>query len=67
MKDSKEQTNMKKKKEEPKEEAMKCDVCGKQTPDVSYRPNAYANDVGNDPTAMHTVCDSCDRENALDI
>lgn len=46
---------------------MECETCHKKTEDVSHRPNAYANDVGNDPTAMHTVCDSCDYENRMDI
>ena len=46
---------------------MRCDVCGKRKLSVSYRPNAYANDVGNDPTAMHTVCDECDYQNCMDI
>ncbi len=48
-------------------EKMRCEDCGLIKPDVSYRPNAYANDVGNDSTAMHTVCNNCDAENAQDI
>lgn len=50
-----------------KPEPMKCDTCGATTPDVSFRPDSYANDVGNDPTAMHTACDKCDYENKMDI
>jgi len=46
---------------------MKCESCGKEKPDVSYRPNAYARDVNNNPAAMHTVCDECDHENRMDI
>ena len=46
---------------------MKCQGCGEVKPDVSCRPNAYANDVGNDPDAMHTVCDECDYHNRMDI
>ncbi len=48
-------------------EKVKCEVCGSTEKDVSYRPNAYANDVGNDPDAMHTVCDECDYQNTMDI
>ena len=50
-----------------KPEPMKCETCGATTEDVSYRANAYAQDVGNDPTAMHTVCDKCDYENRMAI
>lgn len=46
---------------------MKCERCGKASEDVSYRPNAYAQDVHNDSTAYHTVCDECDYENRMDI
>ena len=46
---------------------MKCESCGKKKEDVSYRPDGYAQDVGNDPTAYHTVCDECDEQNCLDI
>lgn len=52
---------------EQKEDKIKCERCGSTEPDVSYRPNAYVNDIGNDPDAMHTVCDSCDYENRMDI
>lgn len=45
----------------------KCECCGKRKPDVKYRPNAYAQDVGNDPNAYWTVCDECDHENRMDI
>lgn len=48
-------------------EKIKCENCGSTSDDVSYRPNAYANDVGNDPDAMHTVCDECDYQNRMDI
>ena len=46
---------------------MECDVCHKRKASVSYRPNSFAHDVGNDPTAMHTVCDECDYQNCMDI
>ena len=46
---------------------MKCETCDKSSEDVSYRPNAYAQEIGNGLTAYHTVCDDCDRENAMDI
>ena len=46
---------------------MECDVCNKKKLSVSNRPNAYANDVGNDPDARHTVCDECDYQNTMDI
>ena len=46
---------------------MECEVCHKKKLSVSYRSNGYANDVGNDPTAMHTVCDECDYQNCQDI
>ncbi len=52
---------------EVKEYKMKCEGCGKTTKDVSYRPNGFAQDVGNDPTAYWTACDECDRQNYLDI
>jgi len=48
-------------------ESMECQTCHKRSLDVSCRPDAYANDVGNNPDAMHTVCDSCDHENRMDI
>lgn len=50
-----------------KKEDLECETCGQKKPDVCYRPNAYQNDVNNDPTAMHTVCDDCDYENRMDI
>lgn len=46
---------------------MKCDICGKISEDVSYRPDSYAQDVGNDSSAYHTVCDKCDNECIMDI
>ena len=53
---------------EPKDDnGMECEVCRLKKLSVSHRSNAYANDVGNDPTAMHTVCDECDYQNAMDI
>lgn len=48
-------------------ELLKCEMCGKVSEDVRYRQNAYAADIGNDPTAMHTVCDDCGYQNAMDI
>lgn len=44
-----------------------CGICHKRSADVSIRPNAFANDVGNDPDAMHQVCDDCDYKNRMDI
>lgn len=58
---------MKPVKEEENLKGMECEVCGLKKLSVSYRSNSYANDVGNDPTAMHTVCDECDYENRMDI
>ncbi len=49
------------------EEFEKCESCGEKKVDVHERPNAYANDVHNDPDAAHTVCDECDYENRMDI
>ena len=46
---------------------QQCEACGKQSEDVSYRPNNYQQDVNNDPDAYHTVCDECDWENKMDI
>lgn len=46
---------------------LKCEVCGKQTEDVSYCPNSYAQEIGNDPDAHHTVCGDCDYDNRMDI
>ena len=45
----------------------KCETCGEVKPDVYERPNAYANDVHNDSEAVHTVCDECAHQNAMDI
>lgn len=53
--------------EKENENGMECEVCEKKKLSVSYRSNAYANDVGDDPDAMHTVCDECDYENRMDI
>lgn len=53
--------------EKEDDKGMVCDNCGKRKLSVSNRPNAYANDVGNDPDARHTVCDECDYQNAMDI
>ncbi len=44
-----------------------CQCCRKRKLSVSDRPDCYANDVENDPTARHTVCDECDYENFMDI
>lgn len=50
-----------------KSSVMECEYCGKITGDVSYRPDPYMNDVGNDPDAMHIACDACNHERAMDI
>lgn len=44
-----------------------CESCGKRLPDVRPRANAYEQEIGNDTTAMHTVCDECDYQNRMDI
>lgn len=59
---------MRKSLEEPVDPAgEECGVCGKRKLSVSTRSNGYANDVGNDPGAVHTVCDECDYQNCMDI
>lgn len=58
---------MAKKTKNIKSKKMKCEVCGSNGDDVSYRKNSFAQDVGNDPTAYHTVCDECDYQNRMDI
>ncbi len=50
-----------------KEKMLECETCHRVKKNVRYRHNAYQTDVGNDPTAMHTVCDVCDYENAMNI
>lgn len=47
--------------------AKVCRTCRKRRASVCERPDAYARDVGNDPTATHIVCDECDYENRQDI
>ena len=46
---------------------MICPICKKNKPDVCERPNAYAQDVGNEEGATHVACDNCDEQNRLDI
>lgn len=46
---------------------MKCEICGLIKPDVSYRSDGYAQDVGNDQGAYHTACDECNYQNNMDI
>ena len=53
--------------EKEDENGMECEVCHKKKLSVHERPNGYANDVGNDPDATHTVCDECDYQNCMDI
>lgn len=53
--------------EKEDESGMRCECCEKRKLSVSYRPNGYANDVHNDPTAMHTVCDECNYQSNQDI
>lgn len=50
-----------------KKEYLECEHCKKKKPDVSYRPDPYGRDIGDDPSAMHTVCDDCNYESAMDI
>lgn len=53
--------------EKEDERGLACSICGKKKMSVSERPNAYANDVNNDPDAIHVVCDECDYQNRMDI
>lgn len=53
--------------EKDDERGMECSICHRKKLSVSHRPNSYAQNVGNDPTAMHTVCDECDYQNCMDI
>ena len=53
--------------EEENEEGMECEVCHKKKLSVLYRPNEYAQDVENDTTAYHTVCEECAYQNRMDI
>lgn len=53
---------------EPEDEAAEeCSYCNKRKKSVSTRPNGYARDVNNDPTAKYTVCDECDYQSNMDI
>lgn len=45
----------------------RCPSCGHLRHDVKLRPNAYANDVNNDPDAEWVCCDECDYQNRMDI
>lgn len=49
------------------EKYMKCEVCGKESKDVCYRPEPYAQEIGNNPNAYFTACDDCTRDSAMDI
>lgn len=44
-----------------------CQYCHKVSLDVCERPDSYANDVDNDPDAMHVACDACDQNRRDDI
>ena len=44
-----------------------CENCSMQAADVRERPNAFEQDVNNDPDAVWTVCDECAYQNAQDI
>ena len=46
---------------------QKCSVCGLAKRDVRERPNAYAQDIYNELSATHVVCDKCDEQNRADI
>lgn len=50
-----------------KKNAVKCENCGSTGPDVSYRQNSYAQEIGGISDAMHTVCDECDYQNLMAI
>ena len=45
----------------------KCPQCGKERDTVSYRPQPYSQDVGNDRIAYWMACDECNEQSALDI
>ena len=45
----------------------KCESCQERKADVKKRPDAYAQDVNNDPDATHVSCDDCDYERTQDI
>lgn len=53
--------------EEENQNGDECRRCHKRKLSVSNRRNSYASDVGNDPSATHTVCDECDYQNCMDI
>lgn len=46
---------------------LKCSGCGIVSEDVYNRPNAFQQDVHNDPTAFWVACDKCDENNRDDI
>ena len=50
-----------------KENGMECEHCGLIKPDVCHRSDPYERDIENDPSAMHTSCDECDYQRAMDI
>ena len=50
-----------------KEEGEVCGSCRERKLSVSTRTNNYAEDVGCEEGAKHTVCDECDYENTMDI
>jgi hypothetical protein len=55
------------KKEPENKNADQCPQCGKQRDSVCYRSDPYASEIGNNPDAMHTCCDECNYESAMDI
>ena len=44
-----------------------CHMCRKHSRTVHERPDYYDRDIHNREGAMHTVCDSCNRESDNDI
>lgn len=46
---------------------LECERCGVKKLSVHYRHDGYRQDINNDATAMHTVCDECEYQNCQDI
>ena len=55
------------KKEPENKNGMECEDCGKRRLSVHQRDDPYAQEIGNNLTATHTVCDECNHESAMDI
>ncbi len=46
---------------------LKCQGCGEFKDDVCDRDDNYAQAIGGDEGARHTMCDDCDYRNAMSI